>query len=282
MLYKEVFGRELSRIAFGGVIVMNEAQEDADRYVDEAFDAGVNYFDVAPTYGDAEVKLGNAWRGRREDVFLACKTEDRTKDGAQKLLDQSLINLKTDHFDLYQCHAVFNLADVETTFGPGGAFETIARAKDKGIIDKVGFSAHSTEAALAMMEMYDFDSILFPFNFVSMLKNGYGMHVLNQAKEKGMTLLGIKSMALTEHMPSDDREHPKAWYHPIEDENLARKAVSYTLDQGVSVILPPGDIRDFRRAVTIMNNGIELTDEDRLALKKTADSHVPLFPLKKR
>lgn len=277
-----LFGQELSKVAFGGIIVSGEEQKDANRYVKEALEMGVNYFDVAPTYGDAEVKLGEAFKGRREDVFLACKTEDRTKEGAQKLLDTSLKNLKTDYFDLYQLHAVYNLEDVERIFGPDGAFETYRKAKEEGVIKHIGFSAHSTEAALALMSYYDFDSILFPFNFVSMLKNGYGMHVLNEAKKREMAILGLKSMALTEHQETDDVDHPKAWYHPIEDYDLASKAVRYTFAQGVDVIMPPGDIDSFKMAVRIASSSLELTEAELKDLKAVADSTTPLFPLKKR
>ena len=278
----QIFGEELSKVVFGGIIVAGEEQKVADRYVHEALEMGVNYFDVAPTYGDAEVKLGKAFKGRREEVFLSCKTEDRTREGAQRLLDASLKHLETDYFDLYQLHAVYNLEDVEKIFGPGGAFETVLKAKEAGIIKRIGFSAHSTEAALALMEIYDFDSILFPFNFVSMIKNGYGMHVLKKAKEKKMAVLGLKSMALTEHMPSDDVDHPKAWYHPIEDFDLASKAVRYTWSQGVNVIIPPGDFENFKRAVQIAEGSSDFTEADFAALKEVAMGTTPLFPIKKR
>ncbi len=278
----QLFGEELTKVAFGGVIVAGEEQKDADRYVHEALEMGVNYFDVAPTYGDAEIKMGKAFKGRREEVFLSCKTEDRTREGAQRLLDTSLKHLETDYFDLYQLHAVYNLEDVERTFGPNGAFETISRAKDAGIIKRIGFSAHSTEAALALMETYDFDSILFPFNFVSMIKNGYGLHVLKKAKEKNMAVLGIKSMALTEHMPSDDVDHPKAWYHPIEDFDLASKALRYVWSQGVNVIIPPGDFENFKRAVKIAEGTSDFTEQDLQVLKQVVADTTPLFPLKKR
>lgn len=275
-----VFGRELSKIAFGGVIVMNETQEDANRYVKEAIESGVNYFDVAPTYGNAESRLGPALEPYRKDVFLACKTEDRTKEGAQKLLDQSLKNLRTDYFDLYQLHAVFSIEDVETIFAEGGAFEVFRKAKEDGVIKRIGFSAHSAEAALALMERYDFDSIMFPFNFASLLKLGYGHHVLKTAKEKGMTVIGIKSMALCAHMPSDDVDHPKAWYHPIEDFEVAKKAVKYSVSRGVDVIIPPGDIDSFRWGVKIDADGYAISEAEIEALKKVANDTVPLFPIK--
>lgn len=275
-----IFGQQLSRIAFGGVIVTGEKQEVANDYVAKAIEMGVNYFDVAPTYGDAEIKLGNALVGKRDQVFLACKTEDRTQEGSRALLEASLKNLKTDHFDLYQLHAVYTLDDVERIFGPKGAFETYIKAKEQGLIKRIGFSAHSTEAALALMEHYDFESIMFPFNFVSMIKNGYGMHVMQKAKEKEMVVLGIKSMALCEHQESDDLDHPKAWYHPIEDFETARKAVSYSVSQGVDIIIPPGDFESFKWAVKIEESGLTLTNEELDALKSIANVTVPLFPLK--
>lgn len=278
----QVFGEELSRVVFGGVVVDAETQTDADRYVAEAIDMGVNYFDVAPTYGDAEIKLGHALKGKRDDIFLSCKTEDRTKEGAQKLLDASLKNLQTDHFDLYQLHAVYNFEDVERIFGPNGAYETYSKAKDKGIIKRIGFSAHSTEAALALMEYSDFASIMFPFNFASMLKNGYGMHVLNKAKDKNMAVIGIKSMALTNHKAADDIDHPKAWYHPIEDMEIAKNAVKYTLSKGVDVIVPPGDFKSFKKAVEFVNGDLTLTSEELAKLKEIAIDTEPLFPIKQR
>lgn len=273
---------ELSKVGFGGMIVAKETQQDANNYVAEAIDAGVNYFDVAPTYFDAEQRLGPALRGKRQDVFLACKTEDRSKKGSRLLLEQSLRNLETDYLDLYQLHAVYNLEDVDRTFASSGSFETYAKAKEQGYIKHIGFSAHSTEAALALMDHYNFDTIMFPFNFVSLLKNGYGSYVLKKAIEKNIHIIGIKSMALSEHQSSDTTSHPKAWYHPIEDYDLAQKAVKYTLSRGVDVIIPPGNIEQFRWAVKIMKDNLILTDEELKDLTDIANKTVPLFPLKSR
>lgn len=276
------FNRTVSQVAFGGVVVMNESQEDANAYVKEAYEAGITYFDVAPSYGNAEVRLGPALKPYRKDVFLACKTMERSAAGAEKELKQSLKNLETDYFDLYQLHAVFDLEDVEKIFAEDGAMSYYLKAKEEGLIKHIGFSAHSTEAALALMDRYDFDSILFPFNFVSLMKNGYGDYVLKKAKEKNMAVLGIKSMALTEKQEGDDIHHPKAWYHPIEDKDLALQAVKYTLSRGVNVIVPPGDIDHLRWAIDFMKEDLTLQDEDLSLLKEQAERHVPLFPLKAR
>ena len=94
-------GIELSIISFGGIVVMNADAEHASQVVGEAVERGVNYFDVAPSYGNAEEKLGPALEPYRKDVFLACKTGQRTAEGAQTEFDRSLELLRTDHFDLY-------------------------------------------------------------------------------------------------------------------------------------------------------------------------------------
>src|SRR5512136_1739386 len=106
-------GERLSIIGFGGIVVMDATPEQAAQRVREAIEAGVNYFDVAPTYGNAEDMLGPALEPYRKGVFLACKTEERTKEGAGAAIDRSLKKMRTDHFDLYQHHAVTRLDEVD-------------------------------------------------------------------------------------------------------------------------------------------------------------------------
>ena len=113
-------GEKLSVIGFGGIVVMDATTEQAAARVRAAIEAGVNYFDVAPSYGNAEDMLGPALEPHRKGVFLACKTQGRTKEAATLELDRSLRKMRTDHFDLYQHHAVTKKADVETILGPGG------------------------------------------------------------------------------------------------------------------------------------------------------------------
>ena len=140
-------GIKLSTIGFGGIVVKNAEQSHANKVVAEAFERGVNYFDVAPSYGNAEIKLGPALEPYRKDVFLACKTQQRTKEKAQAELNQSLKNLRTDHFDLYQLHAITDTKeDVDKVFAKGGAMEVFLEAKRSGKVRFLGFSAHSQDA----------------------------------------------------------------------------------------------------------------------------------------
>ncbi len=125
-------GRDLSVLGFGAIIVMDVTPAEADQYVGEATERGVNYFDVAPSYGNAEERLGPALAPYRDDVFLACKTGRRDAAGAREELERSLQRLKTDHFDLYQLHALTSDEDIAQAFGPGGAMETFVNAREEG------------------------------------------------------------------------------------------------------------------------------------------------------
>lgn len=273
-------GEKLSIIGFGGIIVSGETQQDANNYVAEAIDSGVNYFDVAPTYGNAQDKLGPALVGKRNDIFLACKTENRTKDGARKLLEESLKTLKTDYFDLYQLHAVATTEDVEKIFGPNGAFETFLKAKQEGLIKHIGFSAHSEEAAIALMDKFDFDSILFPVNWVNIINSGFGPKIINKAKEKEMGILAIKAMAKTSLEEGVVNKYPKGWYEAIDDKELAILACRYTLSQPVTAAIPPGDIEHFRWAIEAARDFKPVTEEEINVLKEKCKGIKSLFPLK--
>jgi predicted aldo/keto reductase-like oxidoreductase len=271
-------GEKLSIIGFGGIVVAEEEQKDANYYVDEAIDSGINYFDVAPTYLDAEDKLGPALVGKRNNIILACKTENRTKAGSEALLKQSLKKLKTDHFDLYQLHAMTTLEDVEKVFSADGAMETFLKAKRDGIIRHIGFSAHSEEAALALMERYDFDSILLPVNWVNLFNSGFGKAALKKAEEKGMGRLALKAMARTSYKEGAVKKYSKPWYEPIDDEELAALALRFTLSQSITAAIPPGDTKLFSWALKTARNFTPITEEEIMYLKDKAKDIKALFP----
>src|SRR5664279_567967 len=158
-------GESLSIIGMGGIVVMNAEPGEAGSIVAEAVDRGINYFDVAPSYGNAQERLGPALAPYRKNCFLACKTEGRMKDDSRAQLEESLKLLKTDHVDLYQFHALTKMTDLDKVLGPGGAMETMEAAKKEGKIRYIGFSVHSVETALAAMDRYNFDTVLFPVSY---------------------------------------------------------------------------------------------------------------------
>ena len=105
-------------------------------------------------------------------------------------------SLQTDHFDLYQLHAISDVEkDVQAVLAKGGAMEAILEAKKQGKLKYIGFSAHTSEAALAAMREFDFDTILYPVNFACHFRNEFDTEVLAEAKKRDMGILAIKAMA---------------------------------------------------------------------------------------
>jgi predicted aldo/keto reductase-like oxidoreductase len=271
-------GEMLSIIGFGGIIVKDATPADASAIVKEAIDRGINYFDVAPSYGDAEIKLGPALEPYRKNVFLACKTTERSKDKSRVELEQSLKNLRTDHFDLYQLHAVTTLKDVDTIFNPGGAIETFKAARQEGKVRFIGFSAHSVEAAMALMDRFDFDTILFPVNFSTWNAGNFGPQVLARAKEKKMGILALKAMAKGPWPQDANRSmYPKCWYEPLTGAEDIRMGLRFTLSHPVTAAITPGESELFRTALSVSGNLQPLSEEEIKSVKERGLSQNPLF-----
>ena len=271
-------GEKLSIIGFGGIVVMNEEQSVANDHVAKAFDRGINYFDVAPTYGNAQDKLGPALKPYRDRCFLACKTTQREKAGAEKELHESLEKMQTDFFDLYQLHAITTREDVETAFGPGGAMEVFLKAKEEGKVRFLGFSAHSEEAALLAMEKFEFDTTLFPINYVCWQEGHFGAAVVARAKEKQMGILALKALASTQIADGQEKPVEKCWYVPNTDESLQGLALRWTLSQGTTAAIPPGEPVLFWRAVELAARaGESLSPTEEESLESSAKVLTPLF-----
>lgn len=275
-------GEHLSIIGFGGIVVTDTAQSFANNIVAEAFDRGINYFDVAPTYGNAQERLGPALEPYRKRVFLACKTTQRDRAGAAAELEESLKLLRTDHLDLYQLHALTKMEDLETALGPDGAMETYVKARKEGKVRFIGFSAHSVETALEAINRFDFDTILFPLNFVLFSQANFGPQVLEAARKKGMGVLALKAMAKgpwPESMKREDRPQPKCWYEPAALPEEASLALRWTLSLPITAAVPPGDEAYFRRALDVAQSFEPIKDEEAKALMARAAGVEPLFRL---
>jgi aryl-alcohol dehydrogenase-like predicted oxidoreductase len=274
-------GEHLSIIGFGGIVVMNEETGQASTIVAEAVDRGINYFDIAPSYGNAQERLGPALAPYRKNCFLACKTEGRMKDDSRKQLEESLRLLKTDHLDLYQFHGLTKMTDLDKVLGPGGAMETMEAAKREGKIRYIGFSVHSAETALAAMDRYNFDTILFPVNFVLFSQANFGPQILKRAQEKGMGILALKAMAKTV-WPADQKQshpEPKCWYQPAAYPQEASLGLRWTLGHPITAALPPGDERYFRLAMDVAQNYKPLEEHEQQALLAHATGVEPIFHL---
>lgn len=273
-------GFKVYPIAFAGIVVMKVSAEQASMEVENAIRAGVNYFDVAPTYGDAQQMLGPALEPYRKDVYLACKTTKRDAEGAREELEKSLSDLRTDHLDVYQLHAIKDVEkDVKAVFAKGGAMETFIQAKKDGKIRNIGFSAHSPEAALTAMEMYDFDTIMYPISFVTHYTSMFEDEVVKTAKDKNMGIIAIKPMAKQKWPDKELRkQYPKCWYQPIDDPELAKLSFGWTFGAGADIALPPGQNELFNLALKLAPEiPDQLSDMQVEKLKNIAQKIDPIF-----
>jgi predicted aldo/keto reductase-like oxidoreductase len=269
----------LSIIGFGGMVVKDVSPKEAANVVAEAVDRGVNYFDVAPYYGNAQRRLGPALKPYRRKCFLACKTLERDAAGAARELKESLRLLQTDHFDLYQLHALTDVEEVEQAFGLHGAMETILKARDDGTVRYIGFSAHSEEAAHAALDRFDFDSILFPLSFPTWL-TGFGPTVYRRAKKAGMGILALKAMAHQQWPRGKKHRWQKTFYQPFDDIDMAALGLRFTLHLPVTAMIPPGHWELFQMALDLAQAGAitPLSSKERKIIRQIARDSVPIFP----
>jgi len=272
-------GELLSIVGFGGILVKDEEPSSASHLVARAVEErGINYFDVAPTYGNAEERLGPALEPYRQSVFLACKTEKRTGEESYAALRESLRRLRTDYFDLYQLHAVTTLQEVEQITGPGGVLETFVKAREQGLVRYLGFSAHSEEAAMALLDRFEFDSILFPCNWVCWHQGHFGPRMLEKAQEKGVGLLALKALAKRKWKENEERKWPKCWYAPVDTFEEVALALRFTLSKPITAAVSPGHAELLWWACDTADRFTPLTEEEAAEIARRSEGLDPIFP----
>ncbi|MDA1257651.1 MAG: aldo/keto reductase, partial [Chloroflexi bacterium] len=213
----------------------------------------------------------------RDDVFLACKTRERDAAGAERELHDSLKKLRTDHFDLYQMHGMTTDEDVDIALGPDGALETFVKAREQGLVRFLGFSAHSVDAAVRLLDAFEFNSVLFPLNWVNYFEGNFGPQVVEKAEQRGAARLALKAGARAKLDDPAVRTHEKCWYEPIVDRDLMSLAVRFTLSQPVTAAVPPGDPELWRMFAEIGEEFTPITKDEIETLKREARSNTPIF-----
>jgi uncharacterized protein len=192
-------GVEVPVLILGGVAGMKQAPTISfhpAQLADAALDAGITYFDTAPSYGNgqSESNYGEVLATRRKEVFLACKTDRRTYDDTLRSVEASLKRLRTDHLDLLQLHGVTAKEDFAKWEGPTGVLKAMQKLRDEKVTRFLGVTGHeSAEAMRRAIELFDFDTILTTFNPTAR-RQPFRELVLPLAREKKMGILAIKVM----------------------------------------------------------------------------------------
>ena len=275
MIYRKYGPKKinLSVVGLGGIVVKDTNPFEAHEIIEHAHNNGVNYFDVAPGYGNAQELMGPGIEGIRSDIFLACKTNKRDKENSKIELEDSLKKLKTNYFDLYQLHGMKTDEDFNNVSSKDRALETLFEAKEQGIVKHVGFSCHSVSVADKLIDNYDFDSILFPVNWALMLKHNFGVELLKKCEERDISVLALKCMANELWSDNNRGDFKKCWYKPLTDKKLIKLAIKFTLSKNVISFLPPGNTNLFKTALEIVKNDLdEISNNELEILKKYSES----------
>lgn len=278
------FGRtgHMSTVAiFGAAAFSKISQEDADKVMEMVIEAGVNHIDVAPSYGQAEERIGPWMPRERGRFFLGCKTMERTKEGAWNEMQASLKRLQTETFDLYQCHAITTMEELDSVTMKGGALEAFVEARQAGLTKYLGITGHGVDAPqiyLEALRRFDFDSILFPINFVQMANPEYRKHtedLIAACKSKDVGTMIIKS--ITKAPWGERQQTATTWYEPFDQMDEIQRAVNFVLSYDVTGVCTAGDTRILPMVLSACENFTRLTDSEMEEMIQSGKQYEPLF-----
>ena len=284
MIEKQVFGRtghNSTRAIFGAAALGSVSQDEADLALEILLEYGVNHIDTAPSYGDAELRLGPWMPNHRMDFFLATKTMERTREGAWKELIQSFERMRVDSVDLWQMHYLVDEQEWETAFGPGGALEALVEARDQGLVRYLGITGHDVEVPrmhLRSLERFDFDSVLLPYNYLMMQNPSYAADfesLVQLCSERNIAVQTIKSLVKA---PWGEREQlGNTWYEPLTEQNDIDRAVGWVLGRSGVFLITAADVELLPRVLDAASRAEVRPSEEEMAKAAKRASMKPLF-----
>jgi aryl-alcohol dehydrogenase-like predicted oxidoreductase len=238
MLDTRGFGRTghlSTRIIFGAAALGGGRQDVADKILRQVVAVGINHIDTAASYGDSELRLAPFLRDHRSTVFLATKTGQRTGTGARAELERSLTRLGVDSVDLIQFHNLVEDDEWETVHGRGGALDAMLAARDEGLVRFIGVTGHGTRIPgmhRRSLERFEYDSVLFPYNYALLRSETYRADVDNlieMCTDRSVAMQTIKSVARGRWTDNDSPHF--SWYEPLSDAGAIERAVRFPLSR---------------------------------------------------
>lgn len=278
-------GHDSTVLIYGAAALGEVSQEVADRSVQEALDAGINHFDVAADYGDAELRLGPWMSQIRDRIFLATKTGLRDRASAWRQISDSLRRLQTDRVDLLQLHAVGDLGELDAATRPGGALEAAIRAQEEGMVGAIGITGHGHQAPATHLEAlsrHPFATVLTPLNPVLWRDETYRADyeaLVAEVRRQDAGLMTIKTVSRRNWPEGAEHSHA-TWYEPYDDQGRVTAAVSWVLSHPeVTGIPTAGDVNLLGMLVAAERNRISTPQaEQQLASDGEASSPFLAMP----
>jgi aryl-alcohol dehydrogenase-like predicted oxidoreductase len=274
-------GHMSSVVAFGAAGIGRVDQATADSAIQTALDYGVNHIDVAPSYGEAELRFHDWMPKIRDQVFLGCKTNIRDAAGSWDECRRSLERLNTDRFDLYQLHSVGKLEALDEVTKKGGALETLVKAKAQGLTKWLGITGHTHDAPsthLEALRRFDFDTVMLPLNFVLWSIPQYRRDFEALLEECARRDVGIHVIKTLAKAPWGEREKTYAcWYEPFDDQGTIDQAVAFNLSLPISTMCSTGDTVILPKMLAAASKVEPLQPPAREALLATANRYESPF-----
>lgn len=275
-------GHNSSRTLFGAAALGSVTQAEADETIDLAISFGVNHFDTAASYGEAEVRIGDWIRRHGRPFFLATKTGERTAAGAREEFHRSLERLQVIQVDLLQLHNLANPQEWEIALGPGGALEALVEARDQGLVRFIGVTGHGWGIARLhrlALERFNFDSVLLPFSYTMAQNAGYltDFNALWElCKSRNTAVQTIKSIV---RVPWGDRPQVRnTWYEPLEDQSDIDLAVHWVLGHPGLFLNTVGDIHVLPKVLDAAQRFQEKPSDEQMQALVARREMEPLFP----
>ena len=247
---KQLFGNtghRSTRAIFGSFCLSQASQDAADEVLETLLEYGINHIDTAPSYGDAELRVGPWMKRYREHFFLATKTDKRTYPDARDQFHKSLDRLQVDRVDLLQMHNLTDVVHREIALGSGGALEFLVEARDKGLARFIGITGHGILAPkmhLQSLARFDFDTVLLPCNYLLMQNPNYRAdfdQLISYCRQYQIAVQTIKSPA--RGLWGDKPRSHNTWYEPLSDEGAITRAVQWVMGISGIFLITTGDMQ---------------------------------------
>jgi aryl-alcohol dehydrogenase-like predicted oxidoreductase len=264
-------GHQSTVVTFGTFAIGVVDQATADRTIEEALRRGVNHVDIAPSYAEAEPRLGDYLkRHPQPDLFIGCKTNKRDKAGARDELRRTLDRLGRERHDLYQLHAVCTPEDLDACFAPGGSMEAILEAREEGLVTHVGITGHGWQSPAthaAALDRFGFATVMtscnrFMFEIPNYRRDWEALVARCQADDVGIHVLKATAKGA---WAGRERTHT-TWYEPFTEQGDVDRAVAWVLNQSVTTLCSAGDVRLFPAICDAAERYRQISDLEQQAL----------------
>jgi aryl-alcohol dehydrogenase-like predicted oxidoreductase len=270
-------GYKVGILSLGGqAAIETKGMEDlSEKIINRAIDLGINYIDTAASYGRglSQLNIGRVLKTRRNEVFLATKTHDRSYDGSMRLLEESLTNLQTDHLDIWQLHNVQRQDQVDKIFADDGALKALEKARSEGMVRFLGITGHYEPIILQQcIDRFDFDTILMAVNGADVHYLSFKNYLLPEVQKKGMGIISMKvatrGRMLSTWTPPPMDEQPERMATGLPGALTIKEALEYNMTLPVSTtIIGVDNVEQIEENVKIASEFSPLSHDQMAAIE---------------